>query len=86
MTLETHYDRDGRANGIKITRIAKDSFALQLGLQTGDIVKSINGHPVNSKQEAIAFVKKNGSRYSIWQVAIENLGRTRIEVYHSPGN
>ena len=83
---ETHYDRDGRRKGLKITRLAKGSLGATHGLQEGDIIKSINGHPVNSKQEAIAFAKENGDRYSIWQVEIENLGRTRLEIYHSPGN
>ena len=50
------------------------------------MIKSINGHPVSSQQEAIAWAKKNSDKYEIWQVEVENLGRTRIEVFHSPDN
>lgn len=81
---ETYFDKDGNRAGIKITKVAKDSIAAQHGMQQGDIIKSINGYPVNSKQEAIAFAKKNADRYEIWQIQVENLGRIRTEVYHSP--
>ncbi|QDV08368.1 PDZ domain (Also known as DHR or GLGF) [Planctomycetes bacterium Poly30] len=81
---ETYIDKDGNRAGIKITKVAKDSIAAQHGMQEGDIIKSINGYPVNSKQEAIAFAKKNSDRYEIWQIEVENLGRVRTEVYHSP--
>ncbi len=84
VSSETHYDKDGKRAGIKITRVASDSIAAQHGMQSGDIIKSVNGYPVNSKQEAIAFAKKNADRYEIWEVQVENLGRTRTEVYHSP--
>ncbi len=84
ISSETHYDKDGKRAGIKIKRVSKDSIAAQHGMQDGDIIKSINGHAVNSKQEAISFAKKNKDRYKIWQVEVENLGRTRTEVYHSP--
>ncbi|MFT5735498.1 MAG: hypothetical protein ACJA2W_000230 [Planctomycetota bacterium] len=86
ISSETHYDENGKRDGVKITRVSKDSIAAQHGLQDGDIIKSINGHSVSSKQEAISFAKKNSERYEIWQVEIENLGRSRIEVYHSPEN
>ena len=86
ISSETHYDKDGKRAGIKITRVESDSIAAQHGGQSGDVIKSINGFPVSSKQEAIAFAKKNSDRYEIWQVEVENLGRTRTEVYHSPSN
>ena len=86
VSSETYYDKDGKRAGIKLTRVASDSIAAQHGAQTGDVIKSINGHPVNSQQEAIAWAKKNSDKYKIWQVEVENLGRTRIEVFHSPDN
>ena len=86
ISSETYYDKDGKRAGIKITRVESDSIAAQHGMQSGDIIKSVNGYPVNSKQEAIAFAKKNSDRYEIWQVEVENMGRTRTEVYHSPNN
>jgi hypothetical protein len=84
VSSETYYDENGKRAGIKLTRVASDSIAAQHGAQAGDVIKSINGYPVNSKQEAISFAKKNADRYEIWEIEVENLGRTRTEVYHSP--
>ncbi|MEM8711666.1 MAG: PDZ domain-containing protein, partial [Planctomycetota bacterium] len=83
ISSSTHYE-DGKRAGIKIESVKADSIAAQHGMQQGDIIKSINGYPVNSKQEAISFAKKNADRYKIWQIEVENMGRVRTEVYHSP--
>ena len=47
-------------------------------------VPTINGHPVNSQQEAISFAKNNSERYSVWEVEVLRLGRIETIVYHSP--
>ncbi|MFT5052827.1 MAG: type II secretory pathway component PulC [Chlamydiales bacterium] len=82
-----HYDeRTGKRNGVEVTRVQPGSVAERHGAQAGDIIKSINGHPVTSKQEAVKFVKNNQDRYSVWEVVVENLGRERTVVYESPSD
>ena len=49
----------------------------------GDVIKSINGQPVNSVQEAISFVKVNKDKYSTWEVVVENKGKQRTVTYES---
>jgi S1-C subfamily serine protease len=56
------------------------------GAQAGDVIKSINGHTVNSTQEAITYVKTNSNKYTTWEVVIENKGKTRTVTYQSPNN
>ncbi len=83
---KTHYDSNGKRAGIELTRVRKGSIAARHGAQEGDIIKSINGQPVNSTQEAINFAKNNKDRYSTWEIVVENLGRERTITYESPSN
>lgn len=83
--LRQHRDpRTGRYDGIEISDVAPGSLAERHGATQGDVVKSINGHPVNSTQEAINYVKVNKDKYSSWEVVIENKGKTRTVTYQSP--
>lgn len=85
--LRQHRDpRTGRYDGVEISDVSAGSFAERHGATKGDVVKSINGHPVNSTQEAINFVKMNKDKYTSWEVVIENKGKTKTVVYQSPGN
>lgn len=71
-------------DGIEITSIKPGSIAARHGLQQGDVVKSINGHAVNSESEAIQFVKQNKDAYDVWEVEIWNMGQTRTVTYYPP--
>ncbi len=85
VSLRQHRDpRTGRYDGIEISKVTPGSFAERHGATEGDVVKSINGHAVNSTQEAINFVKINKDKYSTWEVVIENKGKTRTVTYQSP--
>ena len=81
---QPHRDARGRPDGIQITQVQPSSIASQHGVATGDVVKSINGHPVTSPQEAIAFVKNNKANYTKWEVEVESKGRLKTLVYYSP--
>ena len=74
----------GRYDGIEIARVAPGSIAERHGAQTGDVIKSINGHPVSSQAEAINFVKTNAEMYDKWEVVVSNLGQERTVTYYSP--
>jgi type II secretory pathway component PulC len=80
----THYDANGKRAGIEITEVKAGSIAARHGAKEGDIVISINGHGVSSEQEAIKYVKNNSDTTSVWEVVIENMGRTSTRVYRSP--
>ncbi|MBK7878062.1 MAG: PDZ domain-containing protein [Planctomycetes bacterium] len=82
---ERHKDpRTGKYDGIEIKSVTPGSIAERHGAQSGDVVKSINGQPVTSTAEAINFVKLHKDQYTTWEVVIENRGRTRTMVFHSP--
>lgn len=87
--ISTAQHRDpntGKYDGVEIKSVAPGSMAESHGAQSGDVIKSINGHPVNSVQEAITFVKNNANNYSTWEVVIENKGKTRTVTYESPNH
>jgi hypothetical protein len=80
-----HQDpKTGKYDGIEIKSVAANSLAASHGAQDGDVIKSINGHPVTSVQEAITYVKNNSGQYSTWEVVVESMGKLKTVVYHSP--
>lgn len=81
----SHKDpKTGKYDGIEIRGVEDGSIAARHGAQDGDVIKSINGHPVSTVQEAISFVKTNQGQYTTWEVVIENKGKTRTVTYHTP--
>ena len=74
----------GRYDGIELTSVSPGSVASRHGAKTGDVIKSINGHPVTSTQEAIKFVKNNEGVYEKWEVVVSNLGQERTVTYFPP--
>lgn len=82
-----HQDpKTGKYDGIEVTGVTAGSIAAQHGAQEGDVIKSINGTPVSSVQEAIHFVKTHSNQYTTWEVVVESKGQTKTMVYHSPSN
>jgi membrane-associated protease RseP (regulator of RpoE activity) len=71
-------------DGIEIQSVPANSIAASHGVKSGDIIKSINGHPVTSSQEAIQFAKNNSEKYKVWEIVIENKGALRTVTYESP--
>lgn len=76
--------RTGKFDGIEIQSVQAGGIAARHGAKDGDIIKSINGHPVTSSSEAITFVKNNQDTTTTWNVVIENKGRERTVTYESP--
>jgi len=81
-----HQDkRTGKYDGIEIKAVTPGSYVERHGGQEGDIIKSINGHPVTSVQEAINYAKMNANQYTTWEIVIERNGKLQTFYYHSPG-
>jgi hypothetical protein len=82
--MERHRDSKGRYDGIEIKEVKPGSIAANHGAKAGDVIKSINGHPVTSQQEAISFVKNNKDKYDVWVVEVWNKGQTKTYTYKAP--
>lgn len=61
------YFKDGKADGLFISRIKAGSIFSKLGLQNGDIVQGINGSTISSPDDVFALYEnlKSGSRVSL---------------------
>ena len=70
--------------GILLSKVQQGGFVWRHGGREGDIVKSVNGHPVGSLQEAITFAKNNSEVYTTWHVVVENMGQERTVTIESP--
>ena len=75
---------NGERAGIEVMEVAQGSFAQRHGVVRGDVVISINGHPVNSRQEAIQWAKDNGENIQVFDVVVERLGRLETLTYRKP--
>ena len=64
--IRPHF-KDGKSDGLSISRIKGGSIFSKLGLRNGDIVQKINGEPINSPDEVLALYEKlkSGSRVSL---------------------
>lgn len=76
----------GQYDGIEIKSVPPNSIAAAHGVKSGDVIKSINGHPVSSVQEAIQFAKNNSDQYTTWEIVIENKGAERTVTYETPSS
>jgi hypothetical protein len=73
-----------KIDGVEVKQVAPGSIAARHGVEQGDVIKSINGHPVASKDEAIVFVKNNKDKYDVWEVEIWNKGQMRTLTFYPP--
>lgn len=83
--LRPHRDPvTGRRDGVELQSVKPNSVAARHGARAGDVIKSINGTPVTSTQEAISFVKNNQGVYERWEIEVENMGQVRTVTYLPP--
>lgn len=64
--IRPHF-KDGKADGLALTRIKANSLFRKLGLRDGDIVQGIDGRPISSPDDILSFYEKlrSGSRISV---------------------
>ena len=48
----------GKKNGLKLVNVSADSVYQQLGLQSGDVLKSVNGTPIRSQSHAMELMER----------------------------
>jgi general secretion pathway protein C len=58
--IRPHF-KDGRADGLSITRIRRGSIFAKLGLRNGDIVQGINGRSITSPDDVLALYEQLNS-------------------------
>jgi len=56
------YHNNGQIEGLRITGLDKIPVARDLLLKSGDIIRAVNGHPLNSKRQAYEIFKRARTR------------------------
>lgn len=87
---EVRYDRHrdpktGEVNGIELKEVPEGSVAAGYGAKAGQVIKSINGHPVTSVNEAISYAKQNQDKYTKWTVVYEEQGKEYTKIIDTSG-
>ncbi|MEM7307730.1 MAG: hypothetical protein AAF682_13710 [Planctomycetota bacterium] len=72
--------KTGKVDGIEIKEVPKGSFAAKYGAKAGQVIKSINGHPVTSVNEGISYAKQNQDKYDTWTIVYEEQGKEYTKV------
>ena len=72
------YAVDGKIEGLKITGLEEIEHLEDIGLRNGDVIRTVNGHRLTSKQEAYQISKKARSQEHI---SIELMRDNKIETF-----
>lgn len=56
---------DGQTEGLEISGLENLNFANRFGLKNGDVIRSVNGHRLTSKQKAYQVFKKARTRKTV---------------------
>ncbi|MFP4032564.1 MAG: type II secretion system protein GspC [Desulfococcaceae bacterium] len=73
--IRPHF-RNGKPDGLTLSRIRRGSIFGQLGLRSGDIIQGVNGQPVRTVDDALSFYQglKSSDQVSL---EIRRRGQTR---------
>lgn len=77
--IRPHF-KDGKANGLAVSRIKADSIFARLGLRNGDVIQGINGKPLTSPDDVLSFYNslKSGSTISL---QMDRMGESKLLEY-----
>jgi hypothetical protein len=72
-----------RKTQIKLELKKTDGRLAQFGFESGDVLISINGQPVNSKAQAINYVRNN-SNLASYTVVVDRRGQRIEKTFYAP--
>lgn len=71
------YYRGGQPYGFRVSDVAEGAKIYELGVRTGDIIKSINGVPIRTPQDALSAYQELQNNTNV-QLEIERQGSTTM--------
>jgi len=75
------YHINGQIEGLRITGLDKILIARDLLLKSGDIIRAVNGHPLNSKRQAFEIFKRARTR-PIIKIELLRDGKSQTLLYY----
>ena len=84
--MKPQADPSGDARGVRITQLpeSKTPLGSSHGIYVDDVVRSINGVAVNSKEEILQYLRGDGRGLYKYVVVVETHGAERTVVYRVP--
>lgn len=80
VNIRPHF-RDGKPDGLLLTRIKPRSIFLRMGLRNGDIITGVNGSSLQSVDDALKFYESLRSADNV-TLELKRRGRSRIIDYN----
>jgi general secretion pathway protein C len=77
--IRPHF-RNGKPDGLTLSRVRRDSIFTRLGLRSGDIITGVDGQPIESVDDALKFYNSLKSA-SDMSLQIRRRGQTQILQY-----
>lgn len=76
-------DAQGNPRGLRITTLPEEKTPLAPthGISVGDVIRSINGVPMTSKEDVLSYLRGDGKSLERYEVVIDTNGRERTVVY-----
>jgi hypothetical protein len=74
------HPKTGKPDGVEIKDVPPGSFGAKYGAKPGQVIKSINGHPISSVNEGISFAKQNADKYDVWEIVYEEQGKEKTKI------
>ena len=78
--IRPHF-RDGKPDGLTLSRVQRDSIFTRLGLRSGDIITGVDGQPIQSVDDALKFYNSLKSASGM-QLQIRRRGQTQNLQYN----
>jgi len=75
------YHINGQIEGLRITGLDRILVARDLLLKSGDIIRAVNGHPLNSKRQAYEIFKR-ARKLPTMKVELLRDGKTKTLLYY----
>ena len=72
----------GRPAGLELKSVPEGSMLRKRGYESGDVLRSVNGVPVTSKAQAMAYLKGEGKGLTRYVVEFERRGKIMTQTYN----
>lgn len=80
VSIQPHFE-DGKAAGLRLSRIKRDSIFRKMGLRRGDIITGVDGQNIESVDDALGLYNRLKSATNV-KIEIKRRGQARILDYN----
>ena len=79
VSIQPHFE-DGKADGLRLSRVSRNSIFRKMGLRRGDIITGVDGQSIESVDDALSLYDRLQSATNV-KVEIKRRGQPRILDY-----